>query len=49
MSPQSLKGLALVVVGVLVICFNDTGIISYAAIGWGGFLFMRGLSENSAE
>ncbi len=49
MSSQSLKGLALLVAGVLFACFADFGIVSYGAIGWGGFLFMRGLSEGSAE
>lgn len=49
MSSQSLKGLALIVVGILVVCFNDSGLVSYAIIGLGGVLFMRGLSESSAE
>jgi hypothetical protein len=49
MSSQSLKGLAILVTGVLLVCFADFGFFSYGILGWGGFLFMRGLSEGSAE
>ena len=49
MSSQALKGLAIAVAGILFACFSDVGFVSYGAIGWGGFLFMRGLSESDEE
>ena len=50
MSSQSLQGLALVGLGLLLVCFSDlVPIASYSVVIWGGFLFMRGLSEGSGE
>ena len=49
MSSQALKGLAILVAGILFSCLSTTSLASYGAIVWGGFLFMRGLSESGEE
>ena len=49
MSSQALKGLAIMVAGILISSLSTSSLASYCAIAWGGFLFMRGLSESSGE